>query len=123
MRFVFISVSMILIIMFGAFNGKSQNINKAGFRKNIKFNHLFVVIDDSTYKYLFDSLKLPKNFAGISEQATDAGSASWTGKYLFGISNYLEFFKPGGIKESKSGDFGLGFTTNKSGTIDSLQNY
>jgi len=95
----------------------------SGFRRNIKFNHLEVVIDDSTYEYLFDSLKFLKIFAYANEQKVDAGSESWTGKYLYGRSNYLEIFKPGGAQGSKLGDFGMGFMTNKFGTIDSLQNY
>jgi len=94
-----------------------------GFRRNIKFNHLEVVIDDSTYEYLFDSLKFLKIFAKTSEQTIDAGNESWTGKYISGRSNYLEIFKPGGAQGSKLGDFGMGFMTNKFGTIDSLQNY
>ena len=109
--------------MFGACNKKSANTNNSGFRKNIRFNHLFVVIDDSTYKYLFDSLKFLKGFAKTSEQTTDAGTASWTGKYLFGLNSYLEIFKPGGAEGTKLGDFGMGFITNKFGTIDSLHNY
>jgi Family of unknown function (DUF5829) len=123
MRIVFVSISLILLIMFGAFNKKREDTNNTGFRKNIKFNHLFIVIDDSTYKYLIDSLKFPENFAKTSENTTGSGSDSWTGKYIYGISNYLEIFKPGGAKGTAFGDFGLGFGTNKFGTIDSLQNY
>jgi hypothetical protein len=121
MRIVFLSISIIMIAMFGAFNTKSGDTS--GFRKNIKFNHLFIVIDDSTYKYLIDSLKFPQNFAKISEDTMNAGTASWTGKYINGISNYLEIFKPGSAQGTVLGDFGLGFSTNKFGTIDSLQNY
>ena len=95
----------------------------AGLKKNIHFNHLFVVVDDSTYTYLFDRLKLPQDFAWTSEQTQDAGSASWTGKYIMGTNNYLEIFKAGGLKGSKEGDCGLGFTTDKLGTIDLLRTY
>ena len=123
MRITFANISLILIIIFGACNKKSGDTNNIGFRKNIKFNHLFIVIDDSTYKYLIDSLKFPENFAKISEKTMNAGSETWTGKYINGISNYLEIFKPGGAQGTKLGDLGLGFITNKLGTIDSLQNY
>ncbi len=109
--------------MFWACNKKNGDISNIGFRKNIKFNHLFIVIDDSTYKYLFDSLKFPENFAKTKEDTVKAGNTSWTGKYIYGISNYLEIFKQGGAEGTKLGDFGLGFITNKFGTIDSLQNY
>jgi len=114
---------MILMTLLVAFDKKSSNANDSAFTKNIKFNHLFVVIDDSTYKYLFDSLKFLKNFAKTFEQTVDAGNESWTGKYLFGVNNYLEIFKPGGVEGAKLGDLGMGFMTNKFGTIDSLQNY
>ena len=93
------------------------------FRKNIRFNHLSIVIDDSTYNYLFDSLNFLKSFAKTKEQTTDAGSASWTGKYLFGINNYIEIFKAGGAQGVKLGDLGLGFITNKYLTIDSIHNF
>gem|GEM_PF-5801638 len=76
MRIVFLSISIILIVVFGAFNKKSGDTSNIGFRKNIKFNHLFIVADDSTYKYLIDSLKFPENFAKISEDTMNAGSAS-----------------------------------------------
>lgn len=95
----------------------------SAFRKNIHFNHLFVVVDDSTYTYLFDRLKLPKDFAWTREQTQDAGSTSWNGKYIMGTNHYLEIFKAGGLNGSKVGDAGLGFTTDKLGTIDSLHTY
>ena len=118
-----LSISIILIVMFGACNKKSRDTGNIGFRKNIKFNHLFIVIDDSTYKYLLDSLKFPENFAKTKEDTINGGTTSWTGKYIYGISNYLEIFRPGGAEGTKLGDFGLGFITDKFGTIDSLQNY
>jgi Family of unknown function (DUF5829) len=122
-RIVFVSISIIFLIFFGAFHKKTESANNTGFTKNIKFNHLSVVIDDSTYKYLFDSLKFFEEFAKTSEQSVDAGSESWTGKYVRGKSNYLEIFRPGGAKGIKLGDLGIGLMTNKFGTIDSLQSY
>lgn len=123
MRIILLGISIILMPLFAAFNKKSKNLNDSGYKNNIKFNHLFVVIDDSTYKYLFDSLKFPVNFAKTNEQTVNSGSTFWTGKYIQGFNNYLEIFKPGSIKGGVLGSCGLGFTTNKYGTIDSLQNY
>ena len=123
MKIALVTISIILIIVPGAFNENYGGPNDSGFRKNVRFNHLFLVIDDSTFNYLFDSLQVLKTFAITSAQTTDAGSAFWTGKYLFGLNNYLEIFKPGGIKGSKLGDFGIGFMTNKLGTLNSLHNY
>jgi hypothetical protein len=122
MRTIFISITIMLIIMSGAFTKMGGNTYRSGYKKNIKFNHLFVVIDDSTYKYLFDSLTFLKTFAKVKEDTVGAGDASWTGKYITGRNNYLEIFRPGGAKGTVLGDFGLGFMTNKFGTIDSLQN-
>jgi len=123
MRNVLVTAAIILIIGFEACNKRNANTNNTGFRKNIKVNHLYVVIDDSTYKYLFDSLKFLDDFARKKEDTVNAGSESWSGKYLFGKNNYLEIFKPGGMKGAKLGNLGLGFMTNKYGTVDSLQQY
>lgn len=116
-------ISVLLTIVLSSFQKNYSDANDSRFRKNVRFNHLFVVIDDSTFTYLFDSLQVLKKFAATSEQTTDAGSASWTGKYLFGRNNYLEIFKPGGMKGGKLGDFGIGFMTDKLGTLDSLHSY
>jgi hypothetical protein len=40
--------------------------------------------------------------------------------YLIGKNNYLEIFNPKGYKGAQIGDVGLGFMTDKIGTIDSL---
>jgi hypothetical protein len=117
------SVSVILLVTVGAFNKESKSPHNSGFRQNITFNHLSLVVDDSTYRYLFDSLSILKNFAETSEQTIDAGSDGWTGKYCFGMSNYLEIFRPGGANGTKAGDLGIGFMTDKLGTVDSLQRY
>jgi hypothetical protein len=116
-------IAAILIIALSACTQKSDHPNQSGFRENIQFNHLFVVVDDSTYKYLFDSLKLLEPFAKIREETVNTANESWTAKYIYGLSNYLEVFKPGSIKGSKAGELGLGFITNKFGTIDSLKKY
>jgi hypothetical protein len=87
---------------------------------NIKFNHLFVVIDDSTYKYLFDSVPFFQEFAYFSESDVDAVDESWSGKYIYGNQDYLEIFKPGGADGAELGDFGIGFMPNKKGLLDSL---
>lgn len=123
MKIALVIISIFLTIVLGSFHENCSTANDSGFRRNIKFNHLFVVIDDATFNSLFDSLPVLKTFAITSEQTTEAGSASWRGKYLFGRNNYLEIFKPGGMKGSKLGDFGIGFMTNRLGTLDSLHRY
>lgn len=98
---------------------------KASFEyaENIKFNHLYVVIDDSTYKYLFDSIPFFREFAYVEEADIDAGKESWSGKYISGNQDYLEIFKPGGAEGAELGDFGIAFMPNKMGTVDSLYSF
>ncbi len=93
------------------------------YKKHIKFNHLYIVIDDYTYKYLFDSLEFFNDFARITESKVNAGSESWTGKYVIGYNNYLEIFCPKGFEGGKLGNVGFGFMPNKMGTLDSLYSY
>ncbi|HEY0679825.1 MAG TPA: DUF5829 family protein [Chitinophagaceae bacterium] len=88
--------------------------------KNIKFNHLFIVIDEFTYDHLFDSLQILEKFSRNRESKVESGDESWVGKYLFGNNHYLEIFKPGGYKDAQIGDMGIGFMTNKPGTLDSI---
>lgn len=117
----------LLIILFVGckqFNKDEQtHVFKKDFQKNIMFNHLFVVLDDPTYNYLLDSLKILDDFSRNEESTVDAGEESWSGKYMHGKNHYLEIFKPGGSQNDKFGDFGISFMTNKLGTIDSLQKY
>jgi hypothetical protein len=90
------------------------------FKDNIEFNHLFVVIDDTTYAHLFDSLAGIDEFSRNNESNVNAGDESWSGKYLFGKENYLEIFKQDGFKDAQVGDFGIAFMSTKLGTLDSL---
>jgi len=111
------------IFIFGFCNCTDQNLKeKDSFKKHIKFDHLYVVIDDSSYFYLMDSLKILNDFSEYKEKTTDAGDVSWSGKYFIGKNHYLEIFKPGGAPGAKFGDFGIGFMPNKLGVLDSLQN-
>ena len=93
------------------------------YSENVKFNHLFFVIDDSTYKYLFDSIPFFREFAYIREADVQAGEDAWSGKYVSGNQDYLEIFRPGGAEGIELGDFGIAFMPNKLGIIDSLEAY
>lgn len=90
------------------------------FEKYIKFNHLYIVLDDSTYKYLSDSLDFINEFSSFRESNVTTDTESWSGKYLYGKNHYLEIFRPASYEGAKIGDFGIGFMPNKLGTIDSL---
>jgi len=113
-----------LVVGIGSCKNKSEkSVKNPSFTKHIKFNHLYVVIDDTTYDYLFDSLKFLDKFSMNKEMHVDVGDDSWTGKYLLGKHNYLEIFKPGGYEGLKLGGTGLSFMTNQTGTLDSLYSY
>ena len=91
--------------------------------QHIKFNHLYVVLDESTYNYLTDTLPFFKQFSGFKASSTNTPAESWSGKYLHGKNHYLEIFKPNSYKGAAIGDFGMGFMPNKLGTLDSLYNH
>ena len=102
---------------------KKTHVDKKDFSQNIMFNHLYVVLDDSTYKYLIDSLKVLGDFSVNRERTFDDGDNSWFQRTMWGKNNYLEIFHPGGGWNRKFGQFGIAFMTNKSGTMDSVQKY
>ena len=90
------------------------------FEKYIKFNHLYIVIDDSTYTYLSDRIDLINEFSSFKEINTTTDTESWSGKYLIGKNHFLEIFRPNGYDGARIGDFGIGFMPTKLGTLDSL---
>lgn len=116
-----------LVICLFSCNTKSdiptKEFSKFSLSDNIKFNHLYVVIDHPTYKYLFDSIPFLNEFANIKENLIETGEESWSGKYISGKQHYLEIFKPGGADNIEFGAFGMAFMTNRLGTIDSLQKF
>jgi len=109
-----------ILLLTACTNEKNRTNEYLDFEKHIKFNHLFVVVDDSTYKFLSDSIFAIKAFSSFSESNTKTDTESWSGKYLFGKNHYLEIFRTGGYDGAKIGDFGMGFMPNKLGTVDSL---
>lgn len=119
--------NFLFILLFAACSActeQQQNIQtKKEFQNYIMFNHLYVVVDESSFTHLFDSLKILDDFSRNHESTVDAGAESWSGKYMTGKNHYLEIFKPEGYENAKFGDFGLAFITNKLGTLDSLHNY
>ena len=96
---------------------------KFALSNNIKFNHLYIVIDSTTHKYLFDSIPFLDQLANTKENLIETGEQSWSGKYITGKQHYLEIFKPGGVDNIEFGAFGMAFMTNRIGTIDRLQKF
>ncbi|MFA8433390.1 MAG: DUF5829 family protein [Marinifilaceae bacterium] len=103
--------------------GCTTSTHRSNFRGNVRFNHLYVVIDDSTYKNLFEGMKILEDFSYIKEQSVDSEKKSWTGKYLFGRHQYLEILKPVGDKKGRVGEVGLAFRTDKLGTMNLIKDH
>src|SRR5450432_3501077 len=89
-------------------------------RLPVYLNHVFFVLDSSSYAHVFDSVIFQKiGFAMVNKTTTTEGS--WYGKYLMGRDSYFEVFYPTGLKGSSVGNFGFGFMTTTSGDIDQLE--
>lgn len=57
------------------------------------FNHLYVVLDDKTYRAIQSSDFLRIAFPGVERRATlTAAGETWYGSYFYCKDNYLEFF-------------------------------
>ena len=60
------------------------------------FNHLYVVLDDKTYRAIMGSDFLQIAFPGKEKRATlTAAGETWSGAYFYCQDNYLEFFGSG----------------------------
>jgi hypothetical protein len=59
----------------------------------VYFNHLYVVLDDKTYRAIQSSDFLRIAFPGVERRATlTAAGETWYGSYFYCKDNYLEFF-------------------------------
>lgn len=57
------------------------------------FNHLYIVLDDKTYRAIQSSDFLKIAFPGLEKRATrTAAGETWYGTYFYAQENYLEFF-------------------------------
>ncbi len=99
----------------------SNKHDEINFAEHIRFNHLYIVIDDSTYNNLFDGIQILDDFSENKTQSVNTSEGTWSGKYLFGKHQYLELFKPEGDKQGRLGELGLGFVSDKLGTLSSVQ--
>lgn len=62
----------------------------------VVFNHLYVVLDDKTYRAIVASDFLRVAFPGVERRTTHtAAGETWSGAYFYGQDNYLEFFGSG----------------------------
>ncbi|MBE0697412.1 MAG: hypothetical protein IH586_10855 [Anaerolineaceae bacterium] len=92
----------------------------------IFFNHLYLVLDDKTYRAIQASDFLCSAFSGREQRSTvTAAGETWSGTYYYCQDNYLEFFgestgrhwRPG----AQEGWGGLAFSTDQSGGVDKVR--
>jgi hypothetical protein len=90
------------------------------------FNHLYVVLDDKTYRAIQASDFLRSAFSGREQRSTvTAAGETWSGTYYYCQDNYLEFFGESTGRHWRSGAqegwAGLAFSTDKPGGIDAVR--
>lgn len=102
---------------------------------HVAFNHLFIVLDDKTYRAVTGSDYLRVAFPGVEHRSTrTAAGEKWKGTYFYCQDTYLEFFnsgsspvsglvEPGGhwLPGAKEGWAGLAFSTSQTGGSAALR--
>lgn len=91
------------------------------------FNHLYIVLDDKTYRAVQGSDFLRSAFPGKELRSTlTAAQESWAGTYYYCQDNYLEFFGESTGRHWRSaarvGWSGLAFSTDRIGGVDKVRN-
>jgi len=84
----------------------------------IFFDHLFIVVDEDTYRTIHESDFIRDIFCMYAEDTISNENETWAGAYIHGENTYIEIFKPSGIKGAKEGAIGLAFLTTRAGDID-----
>lgn len=92
----------------------------------IYFNHLYLVLDDKTYRAIQASDFLRSAFPGKELRTTTTASGEiWSGTYYYCQENYLEFFGESTGKhwyaEAKEGWAGLAFSSDKPGGVNAVR--
>jgi hypothetical protein len=90
------------------------------------FNHLYVVLDDKTYRAIQASDFLRTAFSGMERRSTlTAAGETWTGTYYYTQDNYLEFFGESTGKfwmpAAQEGWAGLAFSTDQAGGVAAVR--
>ena len=92
----------------------------------VYFNHLYVVLDDKTYRAIQASDFLRSAFPGMERRGTlTAAGETWYGTYFYCRDNYLEFFgastgrhwQPG----AQDGWAGVAFSTDQAGGVAKIR--
>lgn len=85
----------------------------------VYFNHLYLVLKDSTYRAILGSDFLRTAFSGMERRTTYTSTGEWwSGAYYYGDQNYLEFFGASAghwIGGAQEGWAGLAFSVDEPG--------
>jgi hypothetical protein len=92
----------------------------------IFFNHLYIVLDDKTYRAIQASDFLRSAFSGREQRSTiTAAGETWSGTYYYCQDNYLEFFGESTGRHWRAGAqegwAGLAFSTDKPGGVEAVR--
>jgi hypothetical protein len=92
----------------------------------IFFNHLYVVLDDKTYRAIQASDFLRSAFSGREQRSTvTASGETWSGTYYYCLDNYLEFFGESTGKHwlagAQEGWAGLAFSADQPGGVNAVR--
>jgi hypothetical protein len=89
----------------------------------VYLNHLYLVLDEQTYRDVTDSGFMRGEFANFEERTTvSQDGKSWTGAYFYGEQTYIEFFLAGRDPQFKSNESGLGFGVEQAGAAEIYYN-
>jgi hypothetical protein len=85
------------------------------------YNHAYAVVDRETADAIEDSAYL-REFAHFEVRTTTGGDLTWTGRYLYGRSTYLELFGEGDLpgQDAAFGSSALAVSTENEGDLDTV---
>lgn len=92
----------------------------------IYFNHLYIVLDDKTYRAVQGSAFLQTAFPGYERRATlTASGESWAGSYFYCQDNYLELFGESAGRHwhpgAQAGWAGIAFSSDQPGGVRAVR--
>ena len=109
-KVLFLVLSMIFL---------SLNALKGQKDLTVYLNHFYKVVDDETYADIANSEFLRKEFSiGDLRETTTSSGDSWTGIYLYGDKNYIEFF---GENFRPTTVTGIGFGVEEKGAVKQVE--
>ncbi|MEO6167756.1 MAG: DUF5829 family protein [Chitinophagales bacterium] len=87
----------------------------------LSFNHLYVVLRNEDLHAIQHLDFVKKELAGFEIRTSTGSSETWTGTYLYGINNYIEFFDTSSYANAPLGSIGIGFSADRLKDLNLLQ--